>query len=396
MAAPVRGARERVFLAVSRYERIEAVKALWRPTVAHIDLSAIKDNIAAIRARVGPHVMIMPAVKANGYGHGAIQVGRACLEAGVEALCVSCIEEAVELREAGIDAPLLILGCSSSSSVEPILDHAVTSTVCDLPFARALSDAAAARGARAPVHVKIDTGMGRIGIPAAGAVEFIESLCALPGLSVEGVFTHFPSADEEDRSFTSAQIETFGGILGALRDRGIHIKTAHASNSGGILSYREADFDAVRPGIMIYGLYPSPTTPRSIPLREALTLKTRIVFLKTAPAGTPVSYGRTHVLKRESMVATIPIGYADGYPRSLSNLGEAAVRGVRVPIVGRVCMDQCVIDVTGVPDVGVDDEVILYGGGFDYLSLSAIAEKIGTISYELLCAISPRVRREYS
>lgn len=340
--------------------------------------------------------MIMPAVKANGYGHGAIQVSQACLEAGVEVLCVSSIEEGVELREAAIDAPILILGCSSISAAKPIVDYNIISTVCDLSFAQALSDAALANGVKAPVHVKIDTGMGRIGIPIAGSVEFFESLSKFPGLSIEGVFTHFPSADEEDRAFTLTQIEAFSIIIGKLQNRGIHITLAHASNSAGILGYQEADFDAVRPGIMIYGLYPSPSTPRSIPLREVLTLKTQIVFLKTEQTGTPISYGRTHILKRESKVATIPIGYADGYPRGLSNCGEAAVRGVRVPIIGRVCMDQCLIDVTAVPNVSVDDEVILYGGGYDFLSLSNVAEKVGTISYELLCAINPRVRRGYS
>lgn len=369
---------------------------MWRQSSAEVDTSAIADNIRAIRARVGPGVKIMPAVKANGYGHGAVQTAHACMEGGADVLCVACVEEGVELREANIDAPILILGCSSLSAVEPIVCYKMTSTVCDLSISRALSDAAVRNGGKVSVHVKVDTGMGRIGIRPEETIAFAESLLSLPGLSIEGIFTHFPSADEPDRSFTLSQIEAFRGILDSLRTRGIHLRLTHASNSGGILGYPEADFDAVRPGIMIYGLYPSPSTPRSIPLREALTLKSQIVFLKTASSGTPVSYGRTHTLGRTSKVATVPIGYADGYVRAFSNRGEVAVNGRRVPVVGRVCMDQCLIDVTDVPDAKVGDEVIFYGGGFEFLNISNVAERIGTISYELLCAITARVPRIYS
>lgn len=368
---------------------------MLRPTVAHIDLSAIKDNILAIRARVGANVKIMPAIKANGYGHGAVHVSRACLDAGADVLCVACVEEGIELREAGIDAPILILGCSNLEAVKPIVRYNIVCTVCDLSIAQALSDEAMADGSRVSVHVKIDTGMGRIGIPVEKAVSFVESLISLPGISLDGVFTHFPSADEADRSFTLSQIVTFKNIINEISSRGIHIDLSHASNSGGILAYPEADFNAVRPGIMIYGLYPSPDVSRSIPLREALTLKTQIVFLKTACAGNTVSYGRTYTVKRESIVATIPIGYADGYPRVLSNCGEAAVGGVRVPIIGRVCMDQCLVDVTAVSNVRVGDEVVLYGGGYEFLSVGTIAENICTIPHELLCAITSRVPRTY-
>lgn len=368
---------------------------VFRPTYAEIDLSAIRDNIRAIRARVGPNARVMPAVKANGYGHGAVEVSRACLDAGADVLCVAIPEEGVELRNAGIDAPILILGCSTQDAADEIVRFDMTSTVCDHSFAQALSDAAVKQGKAASLHVKVDTGMGRIGIQPDEAIDFVASLASLPAIGVEGMFTHFPSADEADRSFTIQQIGTFKKVIGALRRKGLSVPVYHASNSGGVLAFPEADFDAVRPGIMVYGSYPSLEVVRSIPLREAMTLKTRIAFLKDAEAGVTVSYGRTHTLKRRSRVATLPIGYGDGYQRALSNVGDAVVRGVRVPLIGRVCMDQILVDVTEVPGVELGDEVTLLGGGYDYLSANSVAAKAGTISYETYCALTSRVPRIY-
>jgi alanine racemase len=367
---------------------------MLRPTYAEIDLSAIRDNIRAIRARVGPRVKIMPAVKANGYGHGAVEVSRAVLNAGAQVLSVAMPEEGIELREAGLDVPILILGCSASDAAGEIMRYELASAACDLPYARALSAAAVSDSRIASVHVKVDTGMGRIGIQPEETLDFVLALKSLPNLRVDGVFTHFPSADEADRAFTTAQIATFNKVIDALKRHGLSIP-AHASNSGGVLAYPEADFDAVRPGIMIYGSYPSLEVPHTIAIREAMTLKTRIIFLKDADSGLAVSYGRTHTLKRRSKVATLPIGYADGYQRSLSNRGEAAVRGVRVPMIGRVCMDQILIDVTDVPGVELGDEVILIGGGYSYLLANEVAEKAGTISDETFCAITSRVPRVY-
>ena len=368
---------------------------MLRPTCAEIDLSAIRDNIKAIRARVGPRVKIMPAVKANGYGHGAVEVSRAVLQAGAQVLSVAMPEEGIELREAGFDVPILILGCSTPDAAADTVRYDLASTVCDLPYARALCRAAIEQSKTASVHVKVDTGMGRIGVQPEETLDFVLALQSLPSISVDGVFTHFPSADETDRSFTLSQIATFNKVLDALKRRGQPTPLAHASNSGGVLAYPEADYDAVRPGIMIYGSYPSFEVVRSIPIREAMTLKTRIIFLKEADVGTTVSYGRTHTLKRRSKVATLPIGYADGYQRALSNRGEAAVRGVRVPVIGRVCMDQIMIDVTDVPGVELGDEVILMGGGYEYLSANNVAAKAGTISDETFCAITGRVPRVY-
>lgn len=366
-----------------------------RPTIAEVDLSAVRDNIKSIRARVGPRVKIMPAVKANGYGHGAIEISRACLESGAHSLGVAGLDEAIELRVADIESPILILGCSERKAVEGIVEYGVSATCCDLPFARKLSEAAEKQGKPGLVHIKIDTGMGRIGVQPEEAVDFVKQVAALPGITIEGVFTHFPCADEPDGEFTLGQIAAFKDLIAALRREVPAPFLAHASNSGGVLAHPEGDFDAVRPGIMVYGLYPSTRVSKSIEVREALTLKTRVVFVKQSPPGTGISYGRTHTLSRKSVIATLPIGYGDGYPRLLSNKGEAVVRGSRVPIVGRVCMDQTMIDVTDVPGVEVGDEVILYGGGYEFLNLSLVAEKAQTISYELLCNIAPRVPRIY-
>lgn len=368
---------------------------MLRPTYAEIDLSAIRDNIRAIRARVGPRVKIMPAVKANGYGHGAVEVSRAVLDAGANMLGVATPEEGIELREAGFECvPILILGASTPDAAGEIVRAGLASAACDLTYVRALSEQAVKQNRVASVHVKVDTGMGRIGVQAEEALEFVLAVRSLPNLNVDGIFTHFPSADEADRTFTTAQIVTFAKVVDALKRHGLSIP-AHASNSAGVLAYPEADFDAVRPGIMIYGSYPSWEVPQSIPLREAMTLKTRIVFLKEVDVGTTVSYGRTHTLKRRSKVATLPIGYADGYQRALSNRGEAAVRGVRVPVIGRVCMDQIIVDVTDVPGAAVGDEVILLGGGYSYLYANEVAERAGTISDETFCAITSRVPRVY-
>lgn len=367
----------------------------FRPTYAEIDLSAIRDNVRAIRARVGSTVRIMTVVKANGQGHGTVEVGRACLQAGADALCVAIPEEGIELREAGIDAPVLVLGCCTPDAAEEIVRREMASTVCDLGFARVLSDSAVRQGRTASVHAKIDTGMGRIGVGPDEALDFVHSLKSLPGLSVDGLYTHFPNADEADRSFTLSQISTFKRLIEVLKGNGVSIPTYHASNSSGVLGYPEADFDAVRPGIMVFGSYPSAEIVRSIAIREAMTLKTQIVFLKEVDAGTAVSYGRTHALKRRSKIATLPIGYGDGYQRALSNKGDAAVRGVRVPVIGRICMDQMIVDVTDVAGVELGDEVVLLGGGYDYLSAESVATKAGTIPDETYCALTNRVPRVY-
>lgn len=368
---------------------------LEKPSQVVVDLGAVAQNVRTIRADVGESVRIMCAVKADAYGHGAVEVSRTVLSAGADMLGVASIQEALDIRDAGIDAPLLILGCSSVDAVPYIVEYNIASTVCDMEFAEALSNEAARVGRKSGVHVKVDTGMGRLGVLPDNLVDFVENLNKLPNLNVEGVFTHFPCADEPGSKFAERQIEEFRRLLSLLEKRGIRPPIAHASNTGAILHFPGAAFDMVRPGIAIYGLYPSPEASRRLTLVPALTFKSRIVFIKEVPAGTPISYGRTFVTKKTTKVAVMSVGYGDGYNRLHSNRGWAAVGGKLVPVIGRVCMDQTMLDVTSVPDVKVGDEVVLYGGGYERLSVENIARELGTIPYEVVCSIGKRVHRSY-
>lgn len=367
-----------------------------RPTHAEIDLSAIEFNLWQVREIVGPDVRICPAVKADAYGHGAVEVSRVILEAGADMLSVAFVEEAVELREAGIEAPIMLLQPAFHEQIPETIRYDITATVCDMGFARELSRYSEAVGKLAKVHLKVDTGMGRVGIQPETAPLFATSLAELPGIELEGIFTHFPTADEEDLGFTQQQIWEFGRIIEAVEAEGVHIPLRHAANSAGVLNCAESYFNMVRPGIMLYGLYDSPFVPREVELHQALTLKSRIAFLKELPPGRTVGYGRTFTTNRATIVATVPIGYADGYNRRLSNRGHAIVRGARVPLIGRVCMDQIMLDLTDVPSVSVGDEVVLYGRQDEAeIAMEEIEGIVGTISYEIVCAISKRVPRVY-
>lgn len=368
---------------------------MWNRAVVEIDLEAIRNNIRSVRYLAGNKRGIWAAVKANAYGHGAIPVSRACIEAGVNGLCVATIEEACELRQAGFELPVLILGCISTADAGDAINMGLHCTLCDIHLASELSKVAVSTGKIASVHLKIDTGMGRIGVFEQEMLDFAQAVSMLPGMHITGLFTHFPSADEIDRTFTLNQIRMLRGVAQSLEDAGIQVPIVHAANSAGILGYPESYFDAVRPGIMIYGQYPSVHTPKTVELAKTFTLKSRIAFLKNVDANTYISYGRTHTTKCKSKIATVSIGYGDGYPRALSNKGYAVVRGEQVPIVGRICMDQLMLDVTNVSEVHTGDEVILYGGGYDSLDAGLIADKLGTISYELFCNVSSRVPRIY-
>lgn len=367
-----------------------------RPTHAEIDLSAIEFNLRQVRKIVGPDIRICPAVKADAYGHGAVEVSGLLLETGADMLSVAFIEEAVELRGAGIDAPIMLLQPAFHEQIPEIVAHDITATICDMESARELSRQSLAAGKRTKVHLKVDTGMGRVGIQPETAPLFATSLAELPSIELEGIFTHFPTADEEDLSFTQQQIWEFGGIIEAVEAEGVHVPLRHAANSAGVLNCDDSFFNMVRPGIMLYGLYDSPFVSREVELRQSLTLKSRIAFLKELPQGRTVGYGRTFTTARPTVVATIPIGYADGYNRRLSNRGYTLVRGARVPVIGRVCMDQIMLDVTDVSGACVGDEVVLYGRqGDQEITMEEIEEIVGTISYEIVCAISKRVPRLY-
>jgi alanine racemase len=359
-------------------------------------MKALAANFGEVVRRAGER-KVLAVVKADAYGHGAVPVSKLLLELGADTLGVALVEEGRELRAAGIVAPILVMGALFPGQAEAIASLGLTPVVYSLPVAQALSLAAVKTGRSIPVHVKIDTGMGRVGVAAETGVSFICELKSLQGIEVQGLMTHFADADLGDKRFSSEQMNRFESLLVALQQSGISIPLRHAANSAAVLDYGRAHFTMVRPGIMLYGYNPlADSGDGSIGLKPVLSLATRIVFLKKMPSGVPISYGRTFVTRRPSLIATIPIGYADGYSRGLSNRGEALVRGVRVPVAGRVCMDMCMLDVTDVPGVSERDDVVLIGAqGREEISADDIAELTGTISYEVLCGVSRRVPRVY-
>lgn len=366
-----------------------------RPTRADIDLDAIQYNVTALR-KLTPGAQLMAVVKADGYGHGAVPVARAALEAGASWLGIAAMEEGAALRAAGITAPALIFGYVPPAQASAVIAHNLRPALFDLPFARALSDAAQAAGRRAPVHLKADTGMGRIGKRAQEIVAFAREVAALPGIEIEGIFTHLATADEPENDYAARQLETFNAILSDLKAAGIDPPLKHACNSAGIMLHREGHHDLVRAGIALYGLPPDPGVAWPVALKPALTWRTEVALVKTVEAGTPVSYGRTYRAPARERIATLPVGYADGLFRLLSNKGEVLIHGRRCPIVGRVCMDQTMVRVPDDIDVQPGAEVILIGEqDGERITASDMARTIGTINYEIVCAISRRVPRIY-
>lgn len=368
-----------------------------RPTWAEIDLDSIAHNVREVSRILPPGTGLMAVVKANGYGHGALQVAETALQNGASFLGVAAADEGIELREAGITAPILILGYTPTDCADLVVSFGLAQTVYSHELLHALHDAAMRQNRTAAIHIKVDTGMGRLGfIDIEEAVEFAKAASALPALQVEGVYTHFATSDELDSPYAEEQMRRWGELRERLQHAGLKIPYQHISNSAGILQYTGCPGNMVRLGISMYGYYPSDEVPQDIELRPALRFVSHIVHLKQVPAGTKISYGATYETTAPAMIATIPVGYADGYSRLLSSKGEALVRGVRVPVIGRVCMDQLMLDVTGVPDVQNGDEVVLYGPqGTDRIALEEVADKIGTITYEVVCALGRRVPRKY-
>ncbi|NPV53497.1 MAG: alanine racemase [Firmicutes bacterium] len=380
---------------------------LDRPTRAEINLDNIAHNMREIRRKIGPGPEIMAVVKADAYGHGAEKVSATVLGSGATWLGVATVEEGILLRKSGIIAPILILGTIFPPQAKRALRYGLTVTVSDYEFAEALALCATQEGRRAKVHVKIDTGMSRIGVTPGDAVSFVRRLAALPNIEIEGVFTHFATADS-DLDFARVQLDRFNGVLASLSEGGIKIPIRHAANSAAILTLLESHFNMVRAGIIIYGLspfglqgrMPSHHGPGSSPnptldLRPALSLKTRVAYVKRVPAGTPVSYGCTHVTRCATTIATLPIGYADGLIRALSNKGHVLIKGQRCPIVGTICMDTCMVD-AGDLEVEAGDEAVLIGRQDNReITAEEVADAAGTINYEIVCAISKRVPRIY-
>lgn len=371
-----------------------------RPVWAEIDLSAIKHNFNQVKNLVKPTTKIMAIVKANGYGHGAFEVGRAVLEAGADCLAVAFLEEALELRAKGLTCPIILLGWTPPGEYFRALENRLILTLYDVNEAQILNKVAGEMGIQAQIHLKIDTGMSRIGILAKDEnIPLAMEIINLEHIGVEGIFTHLSKADERDKSYAYLQLARFKNFTEKLEQQiGRRIPLKHAANSAAILDLPEAHLDLVRPGIILYGLKPSSEVNLDkINLRPALSLKARISRVEGFPQDTMVSYGGTYKTQGQAIIATIPIGYADGYTRLLSNKAQVLINQKRYPVVGKICMDQCMIDITGQSRVKVGDEVILIGKDQKpAISMDEIADQLGTINYEIACMISDRVPRRYT
>lgn len=364
-----------------------------------IHLDHIRANLLAIRTLIGPARKLLFALKANAYGHGAVAVARLAETAGVDWLGVATVPEGLELREAGIRLPILKLSPVFPEEMEAAVGGALTLAVCDQANAQALEAVCAARAAFATVHLVIDTGMARIGVQPLGApglASFLAEQC--PHLRLQGAFTHLPVSDEADPTYTEAQILRFRTAVAAVEAAlGRKLELVHCANSGAVLAHPEGFLDLVRPGIMVYGFYPDRATPRTIPLLPGLSFLTRVSFLKRVTQGTRVGYGLTWAAPEDTWIATLPVGYADGFNRLFSNRGRVLVAGRSYPVVGRVCMDQIMIDLGPETTVRVGDEVVLIGrSGTEQITVEEWAEALGTITYEVTCQIGGRVQRIYS
>ncbi len=367
-----------------------------RPTWAEIDLAAIKRNLAEIKQAAG-HARIMAMVKANAYGHGMLEVSRICYQEKVDFFGVASLDEALTLKQEIFDIPILVLGYIPLSDAITVVAEDIRPCIFTIESAQVMSRAAVQLNRPAHLHIKLDTGMGRIGfLPDDNSLNLLQEIAALPGVKIEGIFTHLAEADIEDSSFTREQINTFKRFIKKMEERGINIPLKHCSNSAALINFPEAHFDMVRAGILLYGLFPSPQTKLGkIDVIPAMTLKSRVSYVKTLPVGHSISYNRTFYCQRDTRVATVPIGYADGYSRLLSNRTQALIKGKLVPLVGNVCMDMCMFDVSGVGEVKEGDEVILFGRPEDGVTANDLAQAIGTINYEVVSALGSRVPRIY-
>ena len=364
-----------------------------RPTRCVIDHAALRWNLQQIRAKVGAQVKILSMVKADAYGHGAVPAAKTLRAAGADAFGVATLDEGIELRRAGIGVPIIVVGGVYADQVDEFFAHSLMPVLYDVDGLKDLDAAVANRRATLDVHVKVDTGMGRLGLRAGEIDSWLPPLKALKALKIDGVFSHFSTAESVDGDYTKKQLEIFTGVVARLRAAGLS-PLFHFANSAATITQPAAYFDMVRPGIMLYGAYPSPAMAQQITLKPVLSWQTKIIQLKKVPAGTSISYGQTFVTQRESLIATLPVGYADGYQRLLSNRSEALVRGQRAPVAGRVCMDLTMLDVTDIRNVQRGDEVVLLGrqDGAE-ISADEMAAWANTISYEIFTSIGARVPR---
>lgn len=369
---------------------------MYLRTYAKIDLDAIEYNIDSVRKKLAGRAKLLAVVKADAYGHGAVEVGR-LLEDKCDFFGVACVEEAMELKNAGIRKPILILGYVSPSQFDITVRNDIRVPIFSYETAKALSDVAVKQNKNAPFHFCVDTGMSRIGFQISEkSADICKQITQLPNVFAEGLFSHFATADESDLTKAEKQRELFKNFITMLSDRGVEIPVKHLNNSAGIMVFDET-FDMVRSGIVNYGLYPSDQVDRSLlDIKPAMEWKACISHIKTLDAGREISYGGTYITEKETVVATIPVGYADGYPRCLSNMGRVIVNGQYAPILGRVCMDQFMVDITGIPGVKPEDEVTLVGrDGNAVLTMEEVSELAHSFNYELPCRVARRVPRVY-
>ena len=366
-------------------------------TYAEVNLQAVRHNIEEARKNIKSDTKIMAIVKANAYGHGAVPVSKALISQ-VDAYGVAMIEEALELRDAGINKMILILGYTGEEWYEELVKHCISQTIYTYDMAKKLSDVAVSHGKQTPIHIKIDTGMGRIGFaPTEESLDIVEKISHLPGVFIEGIFTHFARADEKTIEAAKEPFARYMQFVQELEKKGIRIPIRHVSNSASIISFPEANLDMVRSGITTYGLYPSEDVPKEIlKLQPAMSWKSKISFVKPIEPGTSISYGGTFTAEKPMIVATVPVGYADGMKRDLSGKGRVLVHGQYAQILGRVCMDQFMIDVTDISNVKMGDTVTIFGkDGDKCIPVEEIAELSHSFNYEFVCSISKRVPRKY-
>lgn len=365
---------------------------------ANINIDAICSNISQVKRRLKKDTKLMVIVKADAYGHGAVQVSKA-LENGIaDAYGVAIIEEAIELRKAGITKPILILGYTPKEQFSLVISYDVMQTVFQYEMAEELSKEAINQGKTAKIHIKLDTGMSRLGFNDSDKnLQEIKGIAGLEGIYIDGIFSHFAKADEADRESVIGQIEKFDRFVQLLKQEGIHIPIRHMSNSAGMIEYPEAEYDMIRSGIVSYGIYPSEEVNHdSFDLRPAMELKSHVVFVKEVEAGTGISYGSTYITNRKTKVATIPIGYADGYSRNMSNIGKVIIRKQYAPIIGRICMDYFMVDVTDIKDISQGDEVTLLGEeGSCKITIETLSQWSHSFPYEVMCTVGKRIPRVY-
>ncbi|SHJ88025.1 alanine racemase [Anaerocolumna jejuensis DSM 15929] len=377
---------------------IEEFHSKYYRASANIDLDAICSNINNTRKLLEAKTRLMVILKADGYGHGAVPIAKALSDMAVDCFGVAILEEGIELRKAGIDKPILVLGYTPKGQYQKLVEYDITQTIFQYNTAKELSEEALRQGKTAKIHIKIDTGMSRIGFfDDTDSIEEVKKIAELKGIEIEGIFSHFACADEEDKTSANRQLKKFLDFTEELDKEGIHIPIKHIANSAAIIDIPEARLDMVRSGISTYGLYPSEDVKKdAIALKPAMEIKSHVSYVKEVETGVGVSYGSTYVTGRKTKIATIPVGYGDGYPRQLSSKGRVLIHGMSAPIIGRVCMDQFMVDVTDIPDVNQGDMVTLIGRDKDeFISVEEVANMSYSFNYEFICNVGKRIPRIY-